>query len=155
MRGIKVLLIAAIALPATMLVATAAQAGVAEPTSAKCSDSALAAVQGVYVPSQAKCSTGVVQCPVNSAGCSFGASIEMTAVTGVGASRGQLRLKDPDTGQTTDFFCGGPATHCGPLFVTSFLPAGQRLIATCSVTKDNVLVRPTVKCSAAFQPLGE
>jgi hypothetical protein len=76
----------------------------------------------------------------------------MTATTGLGASRGRLRIRDADSGVLADFYCGGPPTSCNTFSPTGFFGPGMRLIATCSVTKENILVMPTVNCSAGFSP---
>ena len=151
MRKILSVLVAATALSASMLVALAAPAAAADPLSAECSDASLLTVNGINAPS---CTTAVVECSPESAGCALSAFLEMRAATGVGASRCVLRLRNADTGERVDFFSSGPATHCFPLQLTAFQPAGSRFTATCAATKDNVLVRPRVSCAIGFEPLG-
>ena len=154
MRGKKSVFVGAVAILALVLAAQVLPAAAADPLSAECADAGLASLQGIHIPNQPKCSAGPVQCPVDSAGCAFTATIELKSAGGLGASRGLLRLRDPDTGAFTDFYCGGPATECDVIQPTTFFPPGQRIVAICSVTEDNFVIAPTVKCRAAMSPLG-
>lgn len=149
-----VLLALAAAMPlSTIAVPRAAHA--AEPRSAACSATSVVSVMGVHAPTTPQCSLPILACPAESAGCVFTSKMSMTAAAGLGASRGLLRITHVDTGQRSDFYCGGPATACHSITPSAFLPAGTRLRVACSATKDNVLVNTKVNCAAAFEPLGE
>ena len=154
MRKIFTLLVA-LALPLLTLTVQALPAQAADPLSAQCSNNALVSLMGVHLPASPDCSTGPAQCPPSSPGCAYSASIKITSAGGLGTSRGLLRLTNPDTGQYSDFYCGGSAKLCNPIVPTTFLPASTRMVASCSVTNDNILISPVVTCSQSFSPLGE
>ena len=154
MRKFFALLIA-VALPLLTLAVQAGPAEAAGPLATSCSNSGLASVNGIHLLADPGCTTAVAECPPASAGCAYTASMKMTSSFGVGASRGLLRITNVTTGQYNDFYCGGPATQCGQINPTSYLPAGTRMKVSCSVTKDNVVVQPAVSCSQRFAPLGE
>jgi hypothetical protein len=128
-----------------------------EPTSASCT-SELKRRSRESLPA----CTVVVQCPAESVGCAFAASITIASSQTRGTAQGTLRVTNVDTGSSTEWVCSaraaiiakGSAAGCSLTTPTSFHPAGTRFSVTCEWTGDTTSRDPRVGCAAAMEPIG-